>query len=173
MARHRLGRPRRRVSVRLHAVLARRSCRGAVMGMALALFPWHPAGAARALDPHRHQGKPALRARNDADAQGGAEETARYFCARPRISARDADRIADLLLLSVHVARLVRLDAVLSLQREASRLPDHEHLSVDLDVRGDLRLLVLRLAVRSVWSPLGDPGIRRAGSHPAHGDGLS
>src|ERR1700719_2642579 len=46
--------------------------------MALALLPRHPPGAAGALDPHRHQGKPALRARHRADAQGRAEETTRH-----------------------------------------------------------------------------------------------
>ena len=64
MARHRARRPRRRLSVRLHAVLARGARRGAAVGLALALFPRHFAGAAGALDPHRHQGKPALRARH-------------------------------------------------------------------------------------------------------------
>jgi MFS family permease len=34
-------------------------------------------------------------------------------------------------------------------------------------------ILVLRLAVRSVWSPLGDPGLCRAGKHRAHRHGLS
>src|SRR6516162_8277468 len=112
MARHRLGRPRRRLSVRLHAVLACRPCRGAAMGMALALLPRHPASVARALDPHRHQGKPTLRARHHADAQGGAQEATRYPIAGARIPARNADRLARLLLLSLHLARLVGLDAV-------------------------------------------------------------
>ena len=48
MARHRARRPRRRLSVRLHAVLARRAGRGAAVGLALALFPRHFAGAAGA-----------------------------------------------------------------------------------------------------------------------------
>ena len=79
MARHRARRPRRRLSARLHAVLARRAGRGAAVGLALALFPRHFAGAAGAVDPHRHQGKPALRARHRGDAQGGPEEAARHL----------------------------------------------------------------------------------------------
>src|SRR6202023_199267 len=171
MARHRPGRPRRRLSVRLHAVLARRACRGAAMGMALALLPRHPPGAARALDPHRHQGKPALRARHRADAQGRAEETTRYPVAGARVPARNANRLARLLLLSLHVARLVGLDAVLPRYRKEARLPDHGQLSLDLDVLRHFRLLDLRLAVRRVRPTLGDTGLRNPGGRSAHRDG--
>ena len=165
MARDRLGRPGRRLPVRLHAVLGRGACRRAALGMALALLPRHHSGAARALDPHRHQGKPALRARHRADAQAGAEEAARHPVAGAPIPARNADRVAGLLLLSVHLARMVGVDAVLSGHREATRLPDHGLLPHDLDGLRDLRLLVLRLAVRSVRTPLGDPVLRRPGRH--------
>ena len=89
MARHRARRPRRRLSARLHAVLARRAGRGAAVGLALALLPRHFAGAAGAVDPHRHQGKPALRARHRGDAQGGLEEAARHLRAGPQIPARN------------------------------------------------------------------------------------
>src|SRR6516165_2288995 len=163
MARHRLGRPRRRLSVRLHAVLACRPCRGAAMGMALALLPRHPASVARALDPHRHQGKPTLRARHHADAQGGAQEATRYPIAGARIPARNADRLARLLFLSLHLARLVGLDAVLPRHGKEARLPGHGQLPLDLDVLRHLRLLDLRLAVRHVRATLGDPGSRGAG----------
>ena len=74
MARDGVGRPRRRLPFGLHAVLAGGARRSAIMGMALVVFPRHRAGAARAVDPDRHQGKPALRARYCTDVEGGAEE---------------------------------------------------------------------------------------------------
>ena len=113
MARHSAWRPRRRLPAWLYAVLARRAGRGAAVGLALALLPRHFAGALGAVDPHRHQGEPALRARHRGDAQGGLEEAARYLRAGPTIPARNADRLAGLLLLSVYLDRLVGLDAVL------------------------------------------------------------
>ncbi len=119
----------------------------ALVGVALALFPRHPAGAAGALDPLRHQGKSALRACHRADAQGRAEEAARYLFAGATIPARDV--IASLVYffyLFTWIGWSAWI-AVLS-RHEASSASRHGHLSLDLDVLRDIRLLVLRLAVR-------------------------
>src|SRR3977135_823241 len=61
--------------------------------------------AARALDPHRHQGKPALRPRDRADAQGGVEEAARHPVAGPPIPARNVGLVARLARISVLLAQ--------------------------------------------------------------------
>ena len=149
MACHRLGRPRRRLSVRLHAVLALGARRRAAVGLALALLPRHRAGAARSLGADWNQGKPALRARHRADAEGRVEEETRHRSALPRLPARDDGRDAYLFLLPVDLDRLVGVDAVLPLDREAFGFPGHGQLPLGLDVRRDLRLLAVRLAVRS------------------------
>src|SRR6516225_2630106 len=57
MARHSTRRTRRRLSARLHAVLANCACRRAIMGMACALLARDPARAARTLGSARHQGE--------------------------------------------------------------------------------------------------------------------
>ena len=102
----------------------------------------------------------------------GLEEAARYLLAGAPVPARDDDRVAGLLLLSVHLDRLVRLDAVLSRHRTKARLPDHGPLSDDLDGLRHRRLLAVRLAVRPVRPALGDPGVHGAGRDPAGRDGL-
>src|SRR5689334_6435166 len=172
MARDGVGRSRWGLSFGLHAVLTGRFGRGATMGMAFVVLPRHRAGAAGAVDQDRHQGKSTLRARYGTDVERGSEETVRHLCPCAAVPARNADRFADLLLLSIHLARLVRMDALLPRHRTQARLPDYGHLPLNLDVLRDLRLLVLRVAVRSVWTALGYPGLHRSSRHFAHRHGL-
>src|SRR3984893_398751 len=90
-----------------------------------------------------------------------------------RCPARDADRDLAVLLLPVYLDRLVRLDAAVPCQRKASRGYDHRELSLDLDVRRDLRLLPLRLALRPLWPPLRYTRLRPPSFDPPHRFGIS
>ena len=172
VARHGARRPRRRLSLRLHAVLARGARRGAAMGLARRSTSsascrrcwcfWVRIGIK---ESPRYERVTAAMVKEGLKKQFDIFAPARHYPREMLLAT------ADLLLLSLHLDRLVGLDAVLPREREASRLPDDGQLPVDLDVRRDLRLLDLRLAVRLVRPALGHSGLRRPGRDPAGGDG--
>src|SRR5207248_10227263 len=93
----------------LHADHLGKPRRGAALGLAGALLAGHPAGPARLRRAAGREGESALRARDGADAEGGAEEAARHLGARAALSSPDGDRHGPVLLLSLHLDRLVRL----------------------------------------------------------------